>query len=129
MRLIRNLCRDDPAALDALDRVTQRPTRGDRKSEDFSVDNVNADSRPAGNSRDAALRRLRRDRPDLHRRVVDRELSCHAAMVEAGFRKRLTALEQVLRLLPKLSVEEEDTLFSRLLARRRRRFTNGALLR
>jgi hypothetical protein len=33
------------------------------------------------------LRRLRTLRPDLHQRVVDGELSVHAAMIEAGFRK------------------------------------------
>jgi len=46
------------------------------------------DKAPVGNTRAAALRRLRKDRPDLHKRVLDGELSPHAAMVEAGFRRR-----------------------------------------
>jgi hypothetical protein len=33
------------------------------------------------------LRRLRDQRPDLHRRVLAGELSPHAAMLEAGFRR------------------------------------------
>jgi hypothetical protein len=44
--------------------------------------------RPSGNSAAAALRRLERHRPDLLDRVLAGEVSAHAAMVEAGFRKR-----------------------------------------
>jgi hypothetical protein len=44
--------------------------------------------RPSGNSAAAALRRLERHRPDLLDRVLAGELSAHAAMLEAGFRKR-----------------------------------------
>jgi hypothetical protein len=39
-----------------------------------------------GTSRTYALARLRRDRPDLHDRVLAGELSPHAAMVQAGIR-------------------------------------------
>ena len=43
----------------------------------------------SGQSADAAaLRRLRKDRPDIHARVLAGELSPHAGMIEAGFRKR-----------------------------------------
>ena len=35
-----------------------------------------------------AIARLRKDRPDIHARVLAGELSPHAGMVEAGFRKR-----------------------------------------
>jgi hypothetical protein len=45
-------------------------------------------SRPTGTSRATALRRLRKDRPDIHARVLKGELSAHAAMIEAGFRKK-----------------------------------------
>ena len=50
-------------------------------------------SRPAGNSAAAALRRLERRRPDLLDRVLAGELSAHAAMIEAGFRKRSERLQ------------------------------------
>lgn len=50
------------SAVDALDRVLQRPHGGDRKSGKVNVDIVNVD-RPTGNSESAALRRLRKDRP------------------------------------------------------------------
>jgi hypothetical protein len=40
--------------------------------------------RPAGNSVAAALRRLHKDRPDIHARVLAGEITAHAGMVEAG---------------------------------------------
>jgi hypothetical protein len=55
--------------------------------------------------------RLRRDRPDIHQRVLDGELSAHAGMVQAGFRKRAarakpTAFDKVLRAVAKLTDQE-----------------------
>lgn len=41
-----------------------------------------------GNSAQHALARLRRDRPDLHARVLSGELTPNAAAIEAGWRKR-----------------------------------------
>jgi hypothetical protein len=38
-----------------------------------------------GTSKGYALRRLAKARPDLHARVVAKELSPHRAMIEAGF--------------------------------------------
>lgn len=42
---------------------------------------------PQGNSVEAALRRLRKSRSDLHARVLSGEMTANAAMVQAGFRK------------------------------------------
>lgn len=82
---IKRLCRDDAAALDALDRAVQN--RPGRPSETF--DNVQGSAEaPTGNRADQAIRKLRKDRPDLHERVLAGEVSPHAAMVEAGFRRR-----------------------------------------
>lgn len=72
---LRQLLVKDAEALDLLDRSLQNPT---------GVHNINA--RPRGTSKDQALRRLRKDRTDLHDRVLAGELSPHRAMVEAGFR-------------------------------------------
>lgn len=44
--------------------------------------------KPAGTSRTAGIRRLRKDRPDLLQRVLNKEMSVNQAMVEAGFRKK-----------------------------------------
>lgn len=51
------------------------------------VNNVNLKT-PGGNSPTYALRRLKRDRPDLAERVVAGELSANAAAIEAGFRRK-----------------------------------------
>jgi hypothetical protein len=40
-----------------------------------------------GNSRTYALRRLAKDRPDLHAQCLAGEMTANAAMVQAGFRK------------------------------------------
>ena len=71
---------------DARDRANLRPA-GRPKNVDNGKGAIN-DLRPTGTSRAAALRRLRKDRPDLHTRVLGGELSAHAAMIEAGFRKK-----------------------------------------
>lgn len=81
--LIRRIVGDDLAALSLLDTALQNPVGTNQH-----VDNVNTlDERPSGNASESALRRLRKDRPDLHSRVLAGELSPHAAMVEAGFRR------------------------------------------
>lgn len=81
---LRKVCRDAPWARDLIDRATQRPPG--RPADDETLDNVQGF--PSGNSAEAALRRLRKHRPDLHERVLAGELSAHAAAVEAGFRSR-----------------------------------------
>ena len=57
-------------------------------------DNVHSPSgpRPSGNSREAALRRLAKDRPDLLAEVEAGRLSAHGAMVKAGFRPRAVSV-------------------------------------
>jgi hypothetical protein len=81
MDLVRRIASSDPVTLDLLDRAVQR-----KVGSNTAVDNIN--TRPDGTARDAALRRLRKDRPDLHAEVLAGEKSPHAAMVEAGFRIR-----------------------------------------
>lgn len=89
---IRSLIRDDIKLLNLWDEATQRgrgnPT-GANQHQEGNLDNVQVSSSqkyPSGNAASAALRRLRKDKPDLHSRVLEGELSPHAAMVEAGFR-------------------------------------------
>ena len=72
---------------DARDRANLR-TGGRPKTVYNEKGDVHSSDRPSGNSRAAALRRLRKDRPDIHARVLAGELSPHAGMIEAGFRKR-----------------------------------------
>lgn len=87
--LVRTLVRDDPVALDLFDQATQRPAHLKATAMRDDVDDIHV--RPAGTSREAGLRRLRKDRPDLHAEVLAGALSTHAAMVKAGFwRKKIT---------------------------------------
>jgi len=62
------------------------------KRTDLFDNNTNSDVKevkaPTGNSEKYAHRKLREDRPDIHQRVLDGELSPHAGMIEAGFRKK-----------------------------------------
>ena len=64
--MLRRLVKDDPVAVDALDRAMQ----GKQGSRTDLVDNVNEVERPTGNSEAATVRRLRKDRPDLHAQVL-----------------------------------------------------------
>jgi hypothetical protein len=66
-------CAEDDEVIDLIDQVTLNVT---------GVNNVNA-LRPQGNTRQRALRQLRKSRPDLHAKVLKGKLSPHAAMIEA----------------------------------------------
>jgi hypothetical protein len=90
---VRKLIGDDTTVRDAYDRAVQGRRTGRPGSKEKVVDNINdLVRRPDGTAKDTALRRLRAQRPDLHARVLADELSPHAAMVEAGFRRRTITL-------------------------------------
>ncbi len=94
-RLLYKLCADDIALLDLLDRTFNSIRRGgDRRSKSFKRDIVTLETsnKPRGNSLVYALRRLRETRPDLHQKVLAKELSVHRAMIEAGLRKKSMAV-------------------------------------
>lgn len=97
LRTLKNLCRDDTSALEAIDRATKRPHGGNHSK----TDNIQDAPAPSGTSRDAALRRLRKDRPDLLQQVVDGVMSANAAMVKAGFRKKLNPDEKAVKAIAK----------------------------
>lgn len=80
VQMLRDLCRRDLQAVDAIDRATQHEPS-------VHAAGNNVPGRPEGNSQAKALRRLRKDRPDLHARVLAGEISAHKAAVEAGFRR------------------------------------------
>jgi hypothetical protein len=71
--------------IDAKDLANQRPAGRPKNVYNGSRDIHNYE-RPSGTSRAAALRRLRKARPDLHARVLAGEISAHAGMIAAGFR-------------------------------------------
>jgi hypothetical protein len=82
-----DLCKRDPEVVSLIDEATQRQVGRPQKTVDIIND------KPDGTSRQQALRKLRKDRPDLHAKVISREVSPHAAMVAAGFRRRTITIE------------------------------------
>lgn len=99
--------------IDARDRANLRP-RGRPGIVDTEKNDINNSDRPTGTSAAAALRRLRKDRSDIHARVLAGELSPHAGMIEAGFRKRgksraMSGLERLRRAWRRASPEDRAT--------------------
>ena len=62
------------------------------KASESKVDNVNI-AKGGGNKADYTLARLKRDRPDLAKDVIDGTMSPNAAAIKAGFRKRKVQIE------------------------------------
>lgn len=78
------VCRRQPDVLDLIDQAVQKPKHVRRSDGDtITITDPNA----RGTARLSALRKLRSDRPDLHAQVLAGDLSAHAAMVAAGFRR------------------------------------------
>lgn len=107
---LKALCRDRPDAVDAIDRVCQQPIGVNQHTDNIRPQDPV--SKKGGTSIEYGLRRLRKDRPDLHQRVLAKEMSVHAACVEAGFRKKPTALEQAKKLFEKMSREDLDEIMA-----------------
>jgi hypothetical protein len=84
LETVRQVCGNHKWIRDLLDQELQRPVGTNQHTE--GVENLN--TRPDGESVEYALRRLRKDRPDLHQKVINEEMSPHAAAVQAGFRTR-----------------------------------------
>lgn len=83
---LRGLCAQDIEARDVLDAQLQKEGHpGERTDLGNNVPEV---KRPEGNTEAKALRRLRKDRPDLHAQVIAGRVSANWAMVEARFRPR-----------------------------------------
>lgn len=96
-----HFCSDHPALLDLLDKSVKRPPGNHSKSKNATDKLEETQSaigvrHPSGNSRQAGLRRLRKEAPELHAKVLSGELSVHSAMVEAGFRlKQITVSAEI----------------------------------
>jgi len=98
-----------------LDNPSRQGERVDIVNNDvFDVNKV----RPQGNSAKAAHRRLRKDRPDILARVLAGEITAHAGMIEAGFRKRksrkLSAVDRLLRLWANATPEERAAFLAEI---------------
>lgn len=98
--------RKSAAAVDAIDRRNQAESKQGARTDlaekkqtaepaKHFVDNINEVERPTGTSQAAALRRLRKDKPKLHAKVIAGELSANAAMIQAGFRVKTITVRAV----------------------------------
>jgi hypothetical protein len=82
VEMLRRVLGDDMAALDLLDRALQNPVGHPEK------DSIRTVSKTGGTTKDQALRKLRKDAPELHAEVLAGNLTAHAAMVQAGYRPK-----------------------------------------
>lgn len=83
--------------IDAKDVANQRPIGINQYSEGMDNNKNVVNTLPTGNSAARALRKLRKDRPDIHACVLAGELSPHAGMIEAGFRKKRPSVKRMKR--------------------------------
>lgn len=89
LKTIRKLCNEDVETLDLLEQVKLKRFRGgDRKSESFKDGITNFEIPEVKNTRSYGLKRLRTQRPDLHKLVIEGKLSVNQAMIMANFRKQ-----------------------------------------
>ena len=98
---LKRLCHEDMEALDLIDRVTvaeQGAPAGNRNAvkleTNASIVSVCSGETEVqhGNTRQYALRKLRKDAPELHAKVLAGEVSPHQAMIEAGFRRKTATI-------------------------------------
>jgi len=108
---IENLIRDDVEVLAMWREAMKGKQGGDRRS-DVAIkdDNVILDKANQGNSRSYTVSRLQREAPELFAQVVAGTLSANAAAIQAGFRKKPTALEMLLKAW-KVATDDDRRLF------------------
>ena len=95
VEVLARLVQDDPVAVGALERAMQKPDGNPTGKNQHTVtagtvDNIHSSTieRPSGTSEAATVRRLRKDRPDLHAQYLANEISANAAAILAGFRPK-----------------------------------------
>jgi hypothetical protein len=95
VKLLEDICGDDLETRNLLDQALQRPHGTNRYSSSRVGESPTLEipAPPAGGTVEQAIRRLRKDRPDLLQDVIDGEMSPHAAMKEAGFRRRRVSVD------------------------------------
>jgi hypothetical protein len=87
-RLLKDVIAERAAHAQAIDATAPDLRQHGANQHGRGVGNHENVTKSSLNDASYAMARLRRDRPDLHARVLAGELSAHAGMVEAGFRKR-----------------------------------------
>jgi len=110
---VRPLIAADIETLAMFDEETARPVGTNQHS---AGNNVPSLGRPEGNTAAKAIRRLRKERPDLHAKVIAGELSPHAAAVEAGFRRRKIQIDADDPERAAVTIRRQGTRFARRVA-------------
>ena len=112
LETLRKLITGHPQALNFYDKAMQR-----EPYIHADVDNVNV--RPTGNTEAYALRKLRKDAPEVHKQVLDGEISPHAGMIKAGFRKKTATVplevDAIVRLIQRRFSHNEIQMILNLL--------------
>ena len=105
---IEAVIKDEPEVLEAYKEEMTGDHGGNRRSEEVKIkpNNVRLDSPTHGNSKAYTLSRLKKHHRELFDRVCAGELSANAAAIEAGFRKKQTPLDTLLRAWAKASETE-----------------------
>lgn len=89
LKTLQKLCSADPAVVDLIDRTQETSQQGgDRRSANFKSTESPIKISVRGNSSTYALRKLRKQFPDLHQSVIAREISPHGAMIAAGLKQK-----------------------------------------
>lgn len=122
---VKELIEHDLEALDVFDQAMQRKggwaSRRTTSNRTSSGAGATTDARfPAPFSRQGVLRRLRKDAPDLHARVLGGELAPSAAVTEANWRPRyarvpITTPEHAARILRRHFTDDQLRAIARLL--------------
>lgn len=103
---LRAWCRQSPEALEALDRVLEpvgdvgRPEKGSDTT------------KTEGRGRDYLLARLKRDAPALAEAVIRREMSAHAAALEAGIRKPPDPVKEAIKWIRRMTPVQKSELLA-----------------
>ena len=106
---IEALIRDDVEVL-AMWRDAMKSKSYDRGNQHTGGKGNNVTHAIKGNSRSYTVSRLQREAPELFAQVVAGTLSANAAAIQAGFRKKPTALEMLIKAW-KVATDDDRRLF------------------
>jgi hypothetical protein len=109
---IEALLKDSPEVL-ACWREEMKHKTGPKAESDL-CNNITETTKGTGTSKAYTLSRLKRENAELFQQVVAGELSANAAAIKAGWRKKLTPLESILKLLPKLNADDVAVLIAKI---------------
>lgn len=107
---IEALIRDDVEVLAMWRDAMKEKTGPKLKGEEGLCNIVTETKGTTGNSRSYTVSRLQREAPELFAQVVAGTLSANAAAIQAGFRKKPTALEMLIKAW-KLATDDDRRLF------------------